>query len=275
MQFLDSYVEYTAGDEEEARRVRKVPITNLKRLLESAPVRERLGISIADGGWAFSKYPVDEIFKWLRRMIHDLTSGKTKVKSIYDTKKMLEYIDGFAEHELPDPDKTLSQPIPVVPLGRTQPPPPSKKPKTTKLGRWTLRSAKIQPQHSRLQDIVRELESVSFERAPNIHAVMLRVFLELSVDDFNRRHKIEVRPDNANRVTLRARILEATNFAEKEGWIDKKQASAVRKVTGSSMLNSAKTLSDFLHNQNLHPAPSDVETLWKNLSAFIAKVHEN
>lgn len=273
MQFLDRYLESTVGDAEEANRVKKVPTTNLRRLLDSAAVRKKFGLRVDDAGWAFSDYPPEELFKWLRRVVHDLSSGKTKVRSIYTAKDIGRYIDGFAEHELPDVKKALKEPIPVEPVGKAQAPPP-KDEKKKKPKRWSLKEAKIHPKHPRLQDIMEELAGIAFEKA-NIHAVMLRVFLELSTDDFLRRHNVVVPPDKGKHVTLRARVLGAINVTEAKKWLDRKQAGAARKIAGSSKLHSAGTLSDYVHNQDLHPSPGDVTALWKSLAVFLAAVHDH
>lgn len=272
MQFLDRYVEHTGGDEDEARRAKKVPISNLRRLLESAPVREKFGITVDERGWAHSDYPPEELFKWLRRVIRDLSSGKLKVKNIYTAKDIRAYVDDFADHDLPDPATALKQPIPVEPLGQAQPAPPARPERRKKPKRWSLRDARIHPKHPRLQDIMEELLGVPFEKA-NIHAVMLRVFLELSVGDFLRRHRVTVPPDKGNQTTLRARVLGTVDHCATKGWLDKKQAGAARKIAGSTKLHSAQTLSDYVHNENLHPSPTDVTALWKSLAPFLSEVH--
>jgi hypothetical protein len=214
------------------------------------------------------------MFKWLRRVIHDLSSGKLKVRSIYRAKDIERYVGGFADPDLPDVKKVLTEPIAVEPVGKAPSPPPPKEERRRKPKRWSLKEAKIHPRHPRLQDIMEELAGISFDKA-NIHAVVLRVFLELSTDDFLRRHRVEVLPDKGKHVTLKARLLAAINVTETKKWLDRKQASATRQLAGSSKLHSAGTLSDYVHNQDLHPSSSDVIAIWKSLAVYLAAVHDH
>jgi hypothetical protein len=273
-QFLDSYIELSGGGAAEAERVKKVPATNLRRLLESKAFRKKFGIRVNDKGWAFSDYPPAEMMKWLRRVIQDLSSGKTKVGKIYTTKRIEKYIGEFDEADLPDPKTALKDAIPVQPAATAEAPPAQPEERRKKPKRWSLREAKIHPKHPRLQDIVSELAGIPYEKA-NVHAVMLRVFLELSTDDFLRRHSITVKPDKGKHTTLKARQLAAIAHAEGKKWLDRKQASAARTIAGSAKLLSSGTLSDYVHNPDLHPSASDCATLWKNHAVYLAAIHDH
>ncbi|HYU51718.1 MAG TPA: hypothetical protein VEK37_02180, partial [Gemmatimonadaceae bacterium] len=208
-QVLDSYIALSGGGPEEAARVRKVPATNLQRILETKAVRKKFGIKVNDKGWAFSDYPSAETFKWMRRIINDLSSGKLKVGDIYTAKKVEKYIDGFGDSDLPDADTALKEPIPIQPVSKADQPPTPPEERRQKTKRWSIREAKIHPKHPRLQDIMKELGAIPVEKGPNIHAVMLRVFLELSTDDFLARQGITVAPDKGKNTSLRARVLAA------------------------------------------------------------------
>ncbi len=273
-QFLDRYLEHVGGGAEEAARVKKVPATNLRRILETAAVRKKFGIRVNNKGWAFSDYPPEEMFKWLRRVVQDLSSGKTKVGNIYTAKKIEKYVDGFADADLPDPKTALKEPVPVEPVDKAQAPPVAPEERGKKPKRWSLKEAQIHPKHPRLQDIITELSGIPFDKA-NVHAVMLRVFLELSTDDYLRRHKIVVKPDKGTHTTLKARQLAVIAHAEGKKWLEKRQAAAARTIAGSTKLLSSGTLSDYVHNPDLHPSPSDVTNLWKNLSVYLATVHDH
>ncbi len=65
------------------------------------------------------------------------------------------------------------------------------------------------------------------------------------------------------------------NHLEGRKWLDRTQAAAARKMAGSTKLLSSATLSDYVHNLDLHPSPSDVTSLWKNLAVYLAAVHDH
>ncbi len=271
-QVLDSYLAFSGGGPEEAARVKKVPATNLQRILETKAVRKKFGIKVNDKGWGFSDYPSAETFKWMRRIINDLSSGKLKVGDIYTAKKIEKYIEGFGDSDLPDPTTALKEPIPIQPVSKADEPLTPPEERRQKPKRWSLREAKIHPKHPRLQDIIKELTGLPYEKA-NVHAVMLRVFLELSTDDYLKRQKVAVTPDRKSYTSLKARHLAAIQHLEDKKWLDKRQAAAARTLAGSTKLLSTGTLSDYVHNPDLHPSPSDCETLWKNHAVYLAAVH--
>ena len=275
LQFIDRYMEHTQGDATAAARAKKVPATTLKRLLESKPVRNRLGITINDAGWAYSDYPTEELHKWLRRVIDDLSSARVNARDLNNTKQMTDYIDSFGAHELPDAGKALKQPIPVEPVGKAATSPLSKREtKGSKPKPWSLRELNIRPTQTRLKDIIQELEQVSVERAPNIHGVMLRVFVELSTDDYLSNHKIVVPPDDGKDVTLKARITAAATHLQKSGKLTKNETTSAHKMTAHVRFYSTQTLNQFVHNQSLHPSPSDVIAMWKNFGPYLAKMQD-
>ena len=253
--------------------LKKVPASSFRRLLEDTGVRKRLGISVQDG-LAFSAYSPDEMFKWARRIVHDLGEKKIKVRDIYDSKKMSAYLDKFSPHELPDPSKELNPPIPIEPISR--PPEPNKKEKKRPLKTWSIRELKISPEHSRLRDIILELQKLSIETYPNIHSVMLRAFIEMSVEDYLTHYKLNApNAPGLNHPTLGTCVKAAADHLEKNGVMKKTELVPARKLSGtSSALYSSQTLHQFVHNKSVHPNPTDVITLWKDLGPFIAKLNE-
>jgi hypothetical protein len=275
LQFLDWYANATGEDQAEQSVLKAVPVTNLRRLLEDSGVRKRLGISVEDG-LAFSAYPPGEMFKWARRVVHDLGEKKIAVRDIYDSTKMGEYLDKFSKHELPDPATALAAPVPIEPVdgGPSQFKP--KKPKKRPPKAWSVRELGISPDHSRLRDIIAELQKLPIEAYPNIHSVMLRVFGEMTVEDYLDHHKIQWPVDpRLGRPTFATKVAAAANHLESTGGMRKAQLVPARKLTGTkSPLGSALSLHQFVHNKNVHPSPGEVTSLWKNIGPFIAKLHE-
>ena len=276
LQFIDWYAMATQTDETEQSLLKKVPATSLKRLLDDKGVRERLGITVQDG-LVFSAYPTDEMFKWARRIVHDLGKKTIKVRDIYDSTKMEEYLNRFSPHDLPDRSKKLSLPTPVEPVAnpsiiRTAP--QRKKP----LKSWSIRELKISPKHSRLRDIWMELRKLSIDSYVNIHSVILRVFIEMTVEDYLTHHKITALVDPSvkpPRVTLATSVAAAVRHLEQSGMMKHKELEPARKLAGKhSQLYSTQSLHQYVHNKDVHPSARDVIHIWKDLGPFITKLHE-
>ena len=195
-----------------------------------------------------------------------------KVADIYTARKIAKYIDSFGESDLPDSKTALKEPIPIQPVSKAEEPPTPPEERRQRAKRWSIREANIHPKHPRLQDILKELTGLPYDKA-NVHAVMLRVFVELSTDDYLKRHRVTVTPDRKSYATLKARHLAAIKHLEDKNWLDRRQAAAARTVAGGTKLLSTGTLSEYVHNPDLHPSPADCETLWKNHAVYLAAVH--
>lgn len=276
LQFLDWYAAAAGTDQSELDVLKKVPVSSLKRLLEDSGVRKRLGITIQDG-LALSAYPADEMFKWARRIVHDLGEKKIKVRDIYDSDRMRDYLDKFSTHELPDSSKELKSPIPIEPVSIPSASQTTQK-KVKPLKQWSIRELKISPKHSRLRDIFCELQRLPIEKNPNIHSVMLRVFAEMTVEDYLAHNKITAPNDpkvKPPRPTLTTKIAAAADHLEKTGAMKKAELVPARKLAGTkSPLYSTQSLHQFVHNKDVHPSPTEITNIWKNLGPFIAKLHE-
>jgi hypothetical protein len=278
VQFIDWYKAATETDETEHALLKKIPLTSLKRLLDDSGVRKRLGITV-DEGLALSAFPQDEMFKWARRVVHDLGEKKIHVRDIYDSAQMSDYLDKFSRHELPDPSKELKSPIPIEPVSAAPSPQPAqKKTKARPAKPWSIRELKISPHHSRLRDIWGELQQLPIDRCPNIHSVMLRVFLEMTVEDYLAHHNLAAPNDQKMkppRPTLATAVAAATDHLEQTKAMNRSELVPARKLAGrKSPLYSTQSLHQFVHNKNVHPSPTEVLTLWKDLGPFIAKLHE-
>lgn len=276
LQFLDWYVAATETDGAEQALIKKVPVTSLKRLLEDSGVRKRLGITVQDG-LALSAYPSDEMFKWAGRIVHDLGEKKIRVRDIYDSVRMSEYLDKFSTHELPDATKELRSPIPIEPVSSSSPPQAAQR-KAKPLKLWSIRELKISPKHSRLRDIYIELRQLAISRYPNIHSVMLRVFIEMTVEDYLAHHKLTAPNDpkiKPPRPTFATAVTAAADHLQRTGIMKPSELVPARKLAGTkSPLYSTQSLHQFVHNKNVHPSPTDVTNIWKDLGPFIAKLHE-
>lgn len=273
MQFLDFYTDYTRGNDEEADRAKRVPLSTIKRLLESTDVRKRLGIQVSDEGVALSHYPADETFKWLRKVVHDLAEKIVTSRNLNSTKQMLEYVETFSEHELPNKEKALSEPSPVEPLAKA----PSHSNKTTKKPKprpWSIRQIKLRPVKQRLRDMVEELEQIKIENAPNVHGILLRVLVELATDDYLGHFKVTAPKSKGGDSTLKEKVNAAAADLKTRGKISNNELTVIQKMTAKTGLHSTHTLHQFVHNEAFHPAPSDIETLWKNLATYLVRMQE-
>lgn len=272
LQFLERYLDYTQGDEVARARAKKAPITTLKRLLESAPVRDRLGISIDADGLARSKYPPDEVHKWLGKVIDDLAARRVTARTLNKTAQMVDYIDSFSAHELPDATKALPNPLLVQPVGgAAQAKAPRSGTRRSSPAAWSIKALRIDPASPRLKELIREIEKLPLiEKCPNVHAVVFRVFLELATEDYVVRNRVQVPAEKDGRVTLRRKIAEVASHLNAAGLLTNNAMTAAQRATSKGAFLGTTDLNQWLHNPEFFPSAGDVTTLWKNLAPYLS-----
>ena len=241
--------------------------TNVDRLVKSTYVQEKLGLSKVNGD-LISYYPIEEIAKGLRKIADDLRTQRIKVPDIYDDALRRKYIDGFKRTELPVKNKRFKEPVKLtdLPSGDAKPvtPKPKKKPRA-KQPRTTVAAndGKLNPQVPRINEIYNELVGLSAETYPNAGSVLLRVFLELTVDEYLDTHNLMTEQDRRNKPL--AKRLKTKNQ------ISDQLKMAVYKVADSEHTFAAgvSTFNQYVHNKYVFPKPSELRTSWDELQPFL------
>lgn len=171
---------------------KKFPVSTLQRFVEDREVRKALGIDVKKGKLV-TKLPAPEVLKPLKRIVLDLASKKRRVGSLMKTGQMLDYIDSFGKSDKPDlakatgTERTVDQ-IPVAEFSRSPRTASRRKPDPSDRREVVPKTSPIHVKDNRIAEIYKELRTLKLDDAPNAIAVLLRVFLELSVDHFLETH---------------------------------------------------------------------------------------
>jgi hypothetical protein len=312
LQLLDFVKEQEGLSEDTQKKIEegKFPITTLNRLLSTPYVRKKLGID-KDKEDVLFLFPQDEVAKGLTRVVEDLASGDVTVSDLKKQDQRIDYINNFETDELPQPHLALPEPTflkklseqPTVVLGDSSEevsitskkseassldPPETNaitsvtkgqtRPKSSAFpNRRTLipRSCKIEITQKRVHDLFQELKRLDLTDFSNAGAVMLRVFIELSVDHF-----VEVKLGWDERQTgnskLRDKLSKVAQFLEEEEVMTRNELAPIRKAaTGDGMLAaSVKSMNQYVHNRYFSPVASELVVIWDDFQVFIQKVWE-
>lgn len=274
-QLLD-YLDGIDGPSDSKARV----VTTLQRIINTKSVRDALGIQVTDGQ-VLSRYPASELQKGLRKIIEDLRGGAIKVKDVYEAKDRERYIGSFSSNDLPNPATQLKDPVALtdldesnVPAAATAKPKQPRKPRV-KAARTAVAPSdcRINPGPPRLNRIFNELASLDADTYPNAGAVLLRVFLELSVDNEIEKHSLMTEPERF-KAPLSKRLKLVADTMHNDGRISDQLRRAVQKVADSqhTLAASTVTFNQFVHNKYVHPKPSEVRTAWDELQPFLEQV---
>lgn len=263
----------------EAKRSSRKVITSVQRLLTSPDVRDQIGVDV-ERGEVLSNYPQDEVGKSLSRIVEDLKLGKVGVPDLYRVGDRRSYVEAFPRTALPKKKSRLKEPVVLNDLtsGSTSPRSAPRKKKRTKRrssSRTTVipKDNTLEVTHSRINQIFAELLDLSAEKYPNACSVLLRTFIELSVDHYLEERKV-ISDDNIRNYNLGKRIKTVGKdlFARKQ--IPNKLKKAMEKFADSNnvMQPGLVTFHQYVHNQYVFPSASELYAAWDELAPFIQKV---
>lgn len=254
-------------------------ITSLTRLISTPEVREKLGLDIRDGV-VVSAFPESELVKGLGYVVEQLRTGKTKVRDIYTADQRRDFALKIPGNALPNSATKGTLILPIDGLGRPVAPRIPKKVrirnKVESLDRKNLvpNSISWNIGNTRIKRILWELQTMSVENCTNACAVLLRVFVELSVDVTLSAKNWMSDADRRNKpLALRMKVL-ATEL-NKMGIIDADLLDAVENMADNQkfvLYASVPTFNKYVHNQYVHPKPTDLLRSWDELQPFMEKL---
>jgi hypothetical protein len=246
---------------------RKIPRSNLNRLLSAEAIRNRVGISVRKGKLEFIR---DEqaTLRALQRIAHDLATRAITLDDVWDTQRKLEYIDRLdSEGVLPSVSKPAAREPPV------SPPPPPPKPRPPKPPIWPHLILNVDygiswPAHlHRHRGIWEELQyRLELSLHPNAIAVLLRVLLELCIENYVARTKLASVQDNDK---LSKKVAKVAADLEAKGKIDRKYLGALNKLERGEAIISIDTLNRYVHSPNFNVSPDHLKMIWGTLADFI------
>ena len=247
---------------------RKVPVTSLKRLLATPEVRAKLGLDL-HGGQLRVCAEDERVTKALKYVADDLASKDgTKVKDIYTKEQREAYAARLPRSIVVRPKKGKGRSIEADAAkpqakARSTRKPKRARPRDTLIPRDCILGVK----HPRIRAIEDELRSLSLDSHTNAVSVLFRVFIELSVDEYIDSHDLPTGAHDKLRNKMDAVLKDLLSHKK----LTRQQAKPVRKAMakGAYLAPSIDLMHDYIHNQNVFPAPGDLRAHWNSLQPFV------
>jgi len=251
----------------------ELSITNLARLINDPDVRKELNLKV-------NKQVVDEnqkkdTIKKLETIVNEITTKDFSVRQIDSKSDRQEFIgqlfgsSGTTSPQDKDSDEKSTTKDKSPDTGSKS---SKSKPESTKRTALIPSNTILKIEHPRLNKIYRELKSLKVDDYENSVAVMFRVFVELSIDEYSVNIKI---PGYSKNSELKIKIRAVADFMEKNKILEKDQLKAIRvSISNPHDLFSANTLNAYVHNRNFEPKSKDLKLTWNNIQLFITKLWE-
>lgn len=249
---------------------RKIPRSNLNRLLSAETVRNRVGISVRKGKMEFIRDEAQTL-QALQRIANDLATRIVTLDDVWDTQRKLDYIDRLdGEGILP----SVAPPRPIRPTAPIPEPAPAPfKPRPPRPPAWPHLIPNVDygvswPAHlHRHREIWEELQyRLELGTHSNAISVLLRVLLELSIDNYIARTKL---PTIQNGEKLSMKVAKVAADLNVKGKINKKYVGALGKLQQGEAIVSIDTLNRYVHSPNFNVSPDHLKMIWATLSELI------
>lgn len=126
----------------------------------------------------------------------------------------------------------------------------------------------------RINSIYRELQKLEVEKFPNAASVLIRVFLELTVDDRLKNYSLLPEIVVLN-TPLAKKLRTLADHLFKTSAISEQIKRTVHKVAdGASVSASIVTLHQYVHNEFTYPSASEVRRSWDEIEPFMTAMWE-
>jgi len=248
---------------------KKIPWSTMNRLLSAEAFRNRVGLSVSKGRVELThQEPV--VLSALHRIASDLANRRIVLNDVWDVDGKRDYLNKLAqEGVLPRPEHALETPLTAIPSERptVRSRPPPKPQRRINLIPNAPYSIAWPGRLQRHRAIWEELQfHLSLAEHPNAISVLLRVLLELSLENYIQQIGLSTVKANDS---LARRTLRIAEDLYSKGKINRKYLEGINKFPQYDALISADTLNRYVHSPNFAPSPEHLTALWDALAELI------
>lgn len=301
LQLIDFMKGLSGNDEAFHAQIDKIGPTNFQRLFSTPEVRYKLGLDIQKGMFVAYHEP-DEIMRGLRSVVQHMAKDSFTVDEIYYKDDRLKFIAKVSKDgELPDETKRSEKTWVLREYqSRQQNSGGTDTDKDKQQGEQGSKDKGLQNQeggkdnseqrptnretlipedltltipNERINRLFVEMKSLVLNESPNICAVMLRVFVEWSIDAFLETY--EVKGEKKLNVDINRGIKgKFTDVVEKMKTLHCINPDHLKGIETAfsedrESIFSFHTLNAYVHNNTFNPIPTEIMYSWDNAEPFI------
>ncbi|MBQ8484730.1 MAG: hypothetical protein IJ534_01110 [Bacteroidaceae bacterium] len=282
--------------------IAKVSVTNLERFLSTPDVRTTLGLEINNGEY-FSRYEWAEVQKGLKTIVRRFNQEDFSVRDIYRKEDRMRFLSKIPLEELPDKSKKAESTWKLndfspqnIKSGQTivgtgsvnmddaeqtdtqleigsQTDDEQQQERPTSRTTFLPETLTLSIPSDRINRIYSELKLLSHLSMPNTCAVMLRVFLELSVDKYMEAFKLlknGALTGARDSRDLKQKTNEVIHHMKQTKMADEAIIKGIKtEVNKDSSLSSIDTMNAYVHNGDFNPIPENLMLTWDNIQPFM------
>ena len=248
---------------------KKVPVTSLKRLIDTPEVRSKLGLEVTSGKLSLLA-DGKRVAKALMYVVNRLSSGKTKVTDIYTKDQRIDFAKNLPADVVVKATVASGQGTAVDSTSSTKATAKANTAKKRGKPRDKLipKDCVLNISDPRLQQIEWELRHLSLADYSNAVSVLIRVFIELSADSYIDGKGLTT-TSVAEQLYKKLQAVTSDLIARKK--LTAQQAKPMRRALAkdSFLAPSIDLMHSYVHNQHVFPAGGDLRAHWDSFQPFV------
>jgi len=255
--------------------------TNIERLLNTPEARQALGVDLTNGTLTL-KDPEGRARARLVAVVSDVAHRRIKVTQLDSKDQRVAYAKEVAARPL----TPITSPSGKGGAGAkdTTTSATPRPPRRVAVQRTTLipKHFKLSIKQGRINRIYDELQRLQLKRFVNSGAVLLRVFVELSIDEYAKGHSLSLRVHSKPKpgtkkatirreMKLKEKLKAAADHLEARSICTRHELQGVRALLQKKNHPlSVDSLNAYVHNQHYSPSVADLTNTWDNIDAFMS-----
>lgn len=297
VQLIDFMKAASEGDNGFAEELQKVSATNLERFLGTPDVRSALGLEYNNGEYS-SRLEWSEILKGLKAVVKRLSQDDFNVRAIYRKEDRMKFMNAIPLDELPDKSKKSDSTWKLrdftpsdqsaqadtgaedeqrdedkTDTGSKKPEGESQPERPTSRDTFLPEDITLSIPNDRINRIYNELKLLSHITQPNTCGVMIRVFLELSVDKYMEAFNLlknDALTGARDKRDLKQKTNEVIHHMNQTKRADDAICKGMKTVVNKDNSSfSIDTMNAFVHNGDFNPIPENLMLTWDNVQPFV------
>ncbi|MBO6526001.1 hypothetical protein [Erythrobacter sp.] len=277
LQAIDLVKRFGDLDDEEREKLEDdFSISVLDRIMGSKPMKDAFGLKTSKD-ILYSKVSADEAIKPLEYVIKEIMGGRLTNRTLNKRADQEKYISKMPKSAIPDLTKSIDE-TPADSFGQAD----FKPRKKTRRKRATPAQKGIWPKSfslsievDRIRDIFAELKSLEVDKNKNAIAILMRIILEMSADEYMDNNSLDRKegPKNHRRdKSLAKKVNEVCTHLIRNGAKKHKIAPVTTSINNNSSPLYHDLLNQYVHNAYHNPSPSELRSGATPLRSFLEGV---
>ena len=248
--------------------------TTFERVVEDPEVQKRIGMELRNNGTELYSAIADKaLLAKIGKIIDRLTDPKVKLGDVYLKEHRETFITGVLGKTVPKTGKMHA-------FGNEdgKKAAPAKKPAKRK--QPTRERTTVVPDdfvlsipQARINDVYDELKRLNVNDFPNAAAALIRIFVELSVEEYISANGAQYAAPVRTGDGIKEKLKKTARYMQDEGDMSEEEASPIYRYSDDTdSMFSKKTFNAYIHDRTSHPAPGDLKSVWNSLQPFIVQL---